>query len=278
MPDSCRSLTGVKILGTTATPHPQSHNTAALRFCHARNVFAKRPGGELSVNTMTVRTDSLAGVRAIAPLLPPGATVGLVTGLAASAVGLSVIQASVMAVVVYSPSVMLTAFGLLEAGAPTIILVATSLIVGVRFMLLSLSISPYLNQLSSTWQWLLAYFLWTPIYALAIERYESKPETDRRWFYLGCALPMWLTFQGTLLIGALFGAAVPDRLQLEFIVPLAFIALVIRLVDDRPSVFAAVVAGTLAVGGSLLPLNTGVIAATVGGTIAGDMYANREER
>lgn len=225
---------------------------------------------------MTTRSDFVAGARAISPLLPPGATVGLVTGLAASAVGLSVLQAGVMSVVVYSPSVMLTAFSLLEAGTPVVILVVTSLVVGVRFMLLSLSISTYLRRLSSTWQWLLAYFLWTPIYALAIERYESDPDIDRRWFYLGCALPMWITFQGSLLIGAVFGAAVPDRLQLEFVVPLAFIALIVRLVDDRSSASAAVVAGGLAVGGTVLPLNTGIVAATLGGTVAGVLFADRE--
>lgn len=225
---------------------------------------------------MTTRADFLAGVRAITPLLPPGATVGLVTGLAASAVGLSVLQAGVMATVVYSPSVMLTAFGLLDAGAPATVLVLTSLVVGVRFTLLSLSISTYLRRLSSAWRWLLAYFLWTPVYALAIERYESVPGTDRRWFYLGCALPLWVTFQGALLVGAAFGAELPAALQLEFVVPLAFIALLVRLVDDGPSAFAASVAGLVAIGGTLLPLNTGIVAATVGGTIAGILVADRE--
>lgn len=226
---------------------------------------------------MTTRADFVAGVRAIGPLLPPGAAVGLVTGLAASAVGLSVLQAGVMSVVVYSPSAMLTAFGLLETEAPAVIVVVTSLVVGVRFMLLSLSISTYLRRLSSTWQWLLAYFLWTPIYALAIERYESDPDIDRRWFYLGCAIPLWFTFQGSLLIGVVFGAAVPDRLQLGFVVPLAFIALLVRLVDDRSSALPAVVAGGLSVGGAALPLNTGIVVATIFGTIVGVLFAGWEE-
>lgn len=95
----------------------------------------------------------------------------------------------------------------------------------------------------------MAYFLWTPIYALAIERYEADPENDRRWFYLGWAFPMWITFHATLLIGAGFGPAVPDAPQLELIVPFVFIALLARLVDNRPSVLVAVVAGALAVGG-----------------------------
>lgn len=88
-----------------------------------------------------VQSDFLDGAKAVSPLLPPGATVGLVTGLAASAVGLTVVQTGVMSVAIYSPSVMLTAYSLLEAGAPAVVLIVTSLVVGVRFMLLSLSIS-----------------------------------------------------------------------------------------------------------------------------------------
>lgn len=224
----------------------------------------------------TLNDDFRAGARAILPLLPPGATVGLVTGLAASAIGLTTLQAGVMAMVVYSPSVMLAAFGLLEAGAPAVILVVTSLVVGVRFMLLSLSISSYLDRVSVPWRWLLAYFLWTPVYALSIERYEAVPETDRRWFYLGTAVPLWATVQVTVLAGASFGASVPAALQLDFVVPLAFIALLARLVSSRPGMVAALVAGAIAVWGTLLPLNTGIIAATLGGTAAGVLYAGRE--
>lgn len=225
---------------------------------------------------MSGRVDFAAGVRAIIPLLPPTATVGLVTGFAASAIGISPVQTGAMAVIVYSPTVMLTAFGLLESGAPAVVLVVTSLVVGVRFMLLSLSISSYLARLSTRWKWLLAYFLWTPVYALAVDRFEADPDTDRRAFYLGLALPLWTTFQGALLAGLGFGAGVPDVLQLGFVVPLAFIALVARLVDDRPSALAAVVAGGLAVVVGALPLDTGVIVATLGGTVAGVLVASRE--
>jgi predicted branched-subunit amino acid permease len=243
----------------------------------ARNGLYRCPEVRHRPTRMTARSAFVAGARAIGPLLPAGATVGLVTGLAATTVGLSTLQTAAMAVAVYSPSVMLTAFGLLETGAPVGIVVATSLVVGARFMLLSLSISTYLRHLSSAWRWLLAYFLWTPVYALAVERYESDRAVDRRMFYLGCAAPMWGTFQTSLLVGAVSGGEVPEALQLEFVVPLAFIALLVRLVDDRPSTLAAAVAGGLAVGGAGLPLNTGIVVATVGGTVAGVLFGGRED-
>lgn len=227
---------------------------------------------------MSLRGDFIAGAKAVSPLVPPAATVGLVTGVAATSVGLSQIQTIGMAVVVYSPTVMLTAFALLESEAPLIVLIVASLVVGARFVMLSLSIAPYFRRLSTSWKWMLAYFLWTPVYALSIERYEAAPTTSRRGYYLGTALPLWIVFQAALIVGVVFGASVPGDLQLGFIVPLAFIALLMRMVSDRPSSVAALVAGVIAVFASALPLNVGIIAAAVGGTLAGVLYTGRRGR
>jgi len=205
----------------------------------------------------------------MAPLLPAGATVGLVTGVAATAVGLEPAEAIAMSVVVYSPTVMLAAFELLRSGTPVAVLVAASLVVGVRFSMLSLSIAPYFERLSTRWKWALAYFLWTPTYALSVERFEAEPATNRAGYYLGLALPLWVTVQVALVAGAGFGAAVPAEWQLRFVVPLAFIALLMRFLSERPARVAAFVAGVLAVVGAGFPLGTGLIVATVGGTIAG---------
>lgn len=218
---------------------------------------------------MSFRTDFGAGARAIAPLLPAGATVGLVTGVAATAVGLDPVQALSMSVVVYSPTVMLAAFELLDSGAPLVVLLVGALVVGVRFSMLSLSISSYLARVSTRVRWLLAYFLWTPTYALSIERYEAEPSTSRAGYYLGTAAPLWVTVQAALVAGAWFGASVPAEWQLRFVVPLAFIALLMRFLSDRGAKVAALVAGVLAVVGADLPLESGLIVAAIGGTVAG---------
>jgi len=218
---------------------------------------------------MTFRTDFVDGGTAIAPLLPAGATVGLVTGVAATTVGLDPVQALSMSVFVYSPTVMLAAFKLLDAGAPVAVVVAGALVVGVRFSMLSLSIAPYFERDSTRSKWAMAYFLWTPTYALSIERFSAEPGTSRTGFYLGTAIPLWVTVQAALVAGALFGASVPAGWQLGFVVPLAFIALLMRFLSDRAAKVAALAAGVLAVAGAGLPLGTGLLVAAVGGTAAG---------
>ena len=223
----------------------------------------------LAGSFMTFRTDFVAGVKAISPLLPPGATVGLVTGVAAASIGLTLIEGLSMSVIVHSATVMLTAVSLLQSGAPEIVLVVAPLIVGVRFMLLSISIAPYLERVDTRWKWFMAYFLWTPTYALSIERYEADPQTDRRGYYLGAAIPLWLTFQSALVVGLVFGTRVPPRWQLDFVIPLAFIALLVRMMTDRPSKATAIVAGMTAVIASVLPLNIGIVISAIIGTAIG---------
>lgn len=218
---------------------------------------------------MHFRSDFVDGTKAISPLLPPGATVGLVTGIAAAASGFSILEGLSMGIIVHSPTVMLTAFSLLQSGAPELILVLAPLIVGVRFILLSVSIAPYFERMATRWKWVLAYFLWTPTYALSIDRYDADSTTHRRGYYLGAAIPLWLSFQGALVIGLAFGAQVPARWQLRFVIPLAFIALLMRMISDTASKGAATVAGGAAVVASTLPLNIGIVVAAVVGTVTG---------
>lgn len=227
---------------------------------------------------MTFRSDFVAGATAVSPLLAPGATVGVVTGVAATEAGLEPVQAVAMATIVYSPTVMLTALELLRAGTPLLVLVLTALTVGVRFAMLSLSIASYFSDLRATWRWVLAYFLWTPTYALSIERYRAVPETSRRGYYLGTAVPLWLTFQVTFIAGILFGTRVPPRWQLGFVVPLVFIALLVRMIRTRKTAGVAIIAGILAVVGTSLPLNLGIVVAATGGTIAGLLLDTMAER
>ena len=216
---------------------------------------------------MTFRSDFLDGVKDVAPLLFAAATVGLVTGVEGVAVNLHPLQVLIMSVFVYSVTVMLTAFQLLEEGVPTLILVFTSLIVGLRFMIVSLSISSYFRKLSTRWKLFLAYFLWTPIYALSVKRYEDKPETSRQGYYMGLAAPTWVVYQVSLIVGTVFGSVAPDISSLRFVVPLVFIYLLIRMLKNMSSIAGAVVSGILAVISLGVPYKLGIIVAVIGGTI-----------
>lgn len=218
---------------------------------------------------MAFREAFRAGAMDMAPLLPAGAIIGAVTGIAATATGLPALQAVGMGLVVYYPSVMLTAFALLDAATPGAIIVLTGLVVAARTLLYSLSLAPHFERLSAAWKWFLAYFLLTPVYAFSIQRYELDPPASKRGYYLGTAVPLWLTIQLSVLAGVVFGAGVPAELELEFVIPLAFIALAMRFVEDTPTIGAAGMGAGLAVALAAVIPNLGVLVAALGGTAVG---------
>lgn len=218
---------------------------------------------------MRLRAGFTEGARTILPLLPAAGTVGLATGVAAPVAGLSPIQSVAMSVALYFPSVMLAALELIGSRAPAVVVVVTSLVVGVRVVILSLSIAPYFGRFSEGWKLVLAYFLWTPVYALTVEHFADEPAADVRGYYLGLGVPLWVTVQASVVAGVVFSTSVSGTLQLGFVVPLAFIALLMRFLTDGSTVIAAAVAGVAAVVAAPVPLGLGIVVATLGGTAAG---------
>lgn len=59
------------------------------------------------------------------------------------------------------------------------------------------------------------------------------------WYFLGCGFTLWLTWQLSTAAGLLFGASVPAGWDIDFAVPLAFIALLTLLMRERAGQAAA---------------------------------------
>lgn len=218
---------------------------------------------------MTFRSEFVVGARDIFPILPGFFSFGVVAGYAAVDAGLSPEQAIGMAVVIYSGVAQLAALELLNTQAPTAIIVLTALIVNVRYFMYSAAIAPYFERLTVWWQALFAYLLITANFVLSVDRWDQYPTRNRKGYYLGTSVPFWLTWVVATIIGIVFGTRIPGEWQLGFVVPLAFIALLVPDLTDRSSFSAAAVAGTIAVVGTGIPFRLGIVIATVAGTAVG---------
>jgi predicted branched-subunit amino acid permease len=85
--------------------------------------------------------------------------------------------------------------------------------------------------------------------------------------FLGC---VWVS---STLVGALVGSAVPDRIPLDFAVPLVFLVLLVPAVTSGPAVAAAVGGGLAAVaaaelGAGGLSVMAGAVTGIAAGTLA----------
>jgi predicted branched-subunit amino acid permease len=218
-----------------------------------------------------------AGAAAIAPIALGVVPFALIAGFAAVDIGLRVGEAVGFSMVVFAGASQLAAIDLLGQGAPVGVAVLTVVVINLRMAMYSASLAPHLagepvhRRLSG------AYLLTDQAYAVAITRFLREPRggTDRFAFYLGAALPMWLVWQPVTVLGALVGDRVPPDVPLGFAVPLAFLALLVPAITDRPTLAAALTAAVVATAGAAWPANLGMPAGAVTGVLVGFVLARR---
>jgi 4-azaleucine resistance transporter AzlC len=222
----------------------------------------------------------VSGTKAIVPVLIALIPFAVAFGATAVGNGLSSLEALAMSVFVFAGAAQLAAIPLLSAGASVAIIVLTVLIVNLRMTLYSASLAPHFRQLPIGWKGLLSYLLTDQAYAATITRFDDgeTEEPDKRWYYLGVALAIWVTWQAATMLGVFLGAWASEGWSLDFVLPLTFIALAVPAIKDRATTAAALSAGGAAVLAATLPLNLGLIVAASVGVLGGLFAESVAER
>lgn len=212
----------------------------------------------------------LAGLRDVAPMMLGVAPFAMVTGVAAVGVGLGPGEAIGMSALVFAGASQLAGIALLGQGASFAVIMLTTFMINLRMAMYSASLAPWLRSLRPGTRLALAYLMTDQAYAFSILRYRREPaDFPRRDYYLGVAAPLWVLWMTATAAGALAGAQVPPSWQLDFAIPLTFLALLAPAVRDRPGLLAAVVGGALALALDGLPYNLGLVIASLSGIAAG---------
>jgi predicted branched-subunit amino acid permease len=184
--------------------------------------------------------------------------------------GIPPLAAVCMSLAVFAGASMLAATQLLAGSAPLALVVLTAFIINLRFLMYSASMRQHLGGLPLRWRLLASGLLADNAYGVCIVRFTEHPGmSGKLWYFLGVALPVWLTWQLAVLAGAVMGTGLPAAWQLDFAAPLAFIAMSVPLLRDRATIAAALAAGTTVVLAHALPLRLGLLAAALAGIGAG---------
>jgi len=194
----------------------------------------------------------------------------LVTGLAMVGAGFTAVQAMGMSLIVFGATAQLGTLPLIVAGAPLWLIVATALVVNLRFVIFSAALARPLAGASLPLRWLCGYVLTDGVFATTLERLRSEPDADwRLGYYLAPSLWCGLMWQSSTLVGVLAAGSIPRGWSLEFMASIALIVLLVPMAKLRPMLVAAATGGTLAVLLRGMPLRLGVMVAIVGGIAAG---------
>ncbi|MGE4469004.1 MAG: AzlC family ABC transporter permease [Desulfovibrio sp.] len=215
---------------------------------------------------MTSRNEYLEGVKALLPIAPGVLPFAAICGMASVDAGMSIPEAFGFSFIVNAGASQLVALQLLAQDASALIVVLAVLVVNLRFTMYSASLAPYLQQAPSWARWVGGVVLSDQAFGVSVIRMEQGSSFR---FYIGTAVSMSILWQLGNALGVLLGAFVPPHWELEFAVPLCFLALIFPVLRDRPCCFAAVTGGAVAVLAADLPYNLGLMAGAFCGIAAG---------
>lgn len=204
------------------------------------------------------------GFKAMVPIttgvIPFGAVMGTVTAEA----GISFSHSTLMNLFVFAGAAQLAAVELMTKNAASTVVIATGLIINLRFLLYSAALSPVVQNSSWLTKLFSAYFLTDQSYAI-MNAHQSRYQTnaERVTFYLGSCLCMGLAWHLSVMAGYVFGNFAPPSLGLDYAVPLSFIALVLPTFKNRTYVWVALFSAASSILFNGLPSRLGLIVSAV---------------
>lgn len=225
--------------------------------------LARIEGRDFTEPMSAQRQSLFAGVRSVLPILIGVVPFGLIYGVVAVAAGIDELPAILMSSIVFAGASQIAAAKLWADGAPLLIIVATGLIINLRFLMYSASLATHFEDLSKPRRWALSYLLTDQAYAVSIIRFEEDAGVRKVPFYVGAALTLWTTWQTSSIVGVLIGLRVPASWGLEFSVPLMFLALLVPTLRERTAIVVAVVSALAALLFHHLPLHSGLMVASL---------------
>lgn len=206
------------------------------------------------------------GVREMAAVSPGLAAWGLMTGVAMVNSGMSVIESVAMTLLVFAGSSQLAAIPLIAAGAPAMVILATSFCVNLRFVVFSAHLRAYVMHLPLAKRVLTGYLTADLSYVLFVRRY-AHPAQDAegraaQLAYLSGGMAFnWLSWQTASMLGIALAHSVPPSWGLGFAGILALLGVASSLTTSRLRVLSAALAGMAAVAAFALPFRLNIVVA-----------------
>lgn len=156
------------------------------------------------------------------------------------------------------------------AGSAYFVITSSVALINLRHLLYSASVAEYFKKLSFKWRIVLGYLLTDESFAVSIKRLSTHGERRPvHFFMLGSGLTLWLAWQLSTIVGVIAGSTIPENWELAFAIPLTFIAIVVPLFKNTPTIICALTSCLIAIFGQSLPWNTWIIVAALGGILIG---------
>lgn len=231
-------------------------------------IFSKPLGSLFS--SAASRAAFFSGVRDTFVVIPSYLPFGLVCGIAAVNAGLTTGASLAMPALVFGGSAQAVVLQFVQSNASLWIAVLSGCVVNLRFAVYSAAISARVKHLGKPQRMLVAAFLVDHSFVFLQTRERTHP-SDKHLisYYAGTSTMFWTFWFLFCGVGVFAGNIVPASWQIDFAIPLSFIAVAAPAIRNLPMAAAALVGGIASILLFALPLKLGLIAACLAGLMVG---------
>ncbi|PAB55922.1 hypothetical protein CCE28_21485 [Anaeromicrobium sediminis] len=227
------------------------------------------------------REEFLLGIKKTIPFMIGVMPFGLAYGIMASQAHLSVLETTLMSMIVFAGSAQFMAIGMISEGVGFTYIVISTLLINLRHLLMGLSLSPYFKNLKLRWLYLLSFGMTDEGYACTISYYQDKGvDEGNPYFMLGSEVGLYIFWMGSSIIGALLGHSIKDPLSwgLDFAMPATFLSIIIPQIKSFNMFTVFLVSGICAVGAYFfIPGKWYIIVATIIGASLGTILEMKDD-
>ena len=191
------------------------------------------------------------GLKDIAPVMVAYVPIGLLWGTLAAGKGFSALAAMLMSVFVYAGASQFVAVDMWVQPLPVLVLTLTTLVVNLRHVLMSASISRHIKSVPVGWRYALMFILTDESWAMA-ERRALRAPLDLGYM-VGSSLPLWPTWFLCSFIGAAVGnkLGAPVAYGLDFAFSAIFLTIIMGFWKGPRTGAVIIASGAAAVGAKL---------------------------
>ena len=195
---------------------------------------------------------------------------GIIYGVMAIESGLTFLQALLMSSIIFGGASQIAFVQLLSNSTPYGVIVTTVGAINSRHLLYSISMVEYLNKLSLGWRVMLAYLLTDEAYAVSIRKFINQSDNSILHYHLlGSGITLFISWQISTLFGVWLGNDLPEFLDLQFIIPLTFIAIIIPMIKSKSTLITVISSGISALIFKNLDINFWIVLSGLTGILAG---------
>ncbi|MCM2352013.1 MAG: AzlC family ABC transporter permease [Pseudobdellovibrio sp.] len=201
------------------------------------------------------------GFKSMLPIAPGIIPFGAVMGTVSADAHMSFFQTVSMNAIVFAGASQIAAVELMKYQAAIWVVVATGLIINLRFLLYSAALSPVVQQEPFAKKLFSAFCVTDQSYAVMSAKQDKfRTNHEAVEFYIGSCVCMLIVWHSSVMAGYVFGNFAPKSISLDYAIPLSFVALLIPTLKNHKYILVAIFSSVVSLLLNDLPYRTGLMA------------------